>query len=207
MLRNTTLALAIAVMFAAAASAATIQITSTHVPTPGLSGFSTYTVHAHSSAPMQVFDFAGDGTPDPQNGRGFYGAMNQIVLFGGAISTIYNDNNAVIDSQPGQNHSQDSQFLVKSTDVVVPAGFSKESNTYLLGIWSHSAPVGNDADIAQLVIPTTGSAPPIVFRGVISTLENGTFVDNPVSGFVPEPATLALVGLAMVGLVGFCRRK
>jgi hypothetical protein len=151
---------------------------------------------------MQGFDFAGDGSNDPATGKGFFGPMNQLNPAGQA--TVYSDNNVLITALGG-NPKQDSQFIVTTGSVVVPAGFAEEGSNILQGIWAHSAPVGNTFDLAQLVIPN-GAAATVNFRGTIATLENNQLVDNNVSGSVPipEPASLALIA---IGLVGFIARK
>ncbi|HEX2476823.1 MAG TPA: hypothetical protein VHK01_18865 [Lacipirellulaceae bacterium] len=172
-------------------------------PTPGLPGYYTWTVRAHSSHPMQGFDFAGDGSNDPATGKGFFGAMNQVNPFG--QSTVYSDNNAILNQFPTPDpnrYKTDSQFTVRAGDVVVPAGFAEEGPNILQGIWAHSAPVGTSFDIAQIVaIRFTANVP---FRGTISTLEGTTIVENNVSGgiFAPaEPASALVAGIAAVGWI------
>jgi len=205
MLRKTLAVLAAASFLAASAQAATITASYSSIPTPGLSGFNTWTVHLHSTDTMQGFDFAGDGTQSGANSKGFFGSMNQLNPAN--LPTIYSDNNGVITALGG-NPQQDSQFLVTSSSVTVPAGFSSEGPTHLQGIWAAAAPVGIDYDVAQIVVPTAASGI-INWTGAVSTLESGVVVANQISGAfpVPEPASFALVGLTVVGLIGYRRRK
>ncbi len=194
-------------LVAVSVHAATITVSYTGAPTPGLAGFNTITVHLHSNQPMQGFDFAGDGSPSGTNSKGFHGPMHQLNP--SSISTIYGDNNSAI-TGAGGNTKQDSQFLVNSGSVTVLPGLSHESSTLLQGIWAVAAPVGTDYDIAQLVLPVTSTAA-VSYAGTVSTVQNGVLVGNQVSGtinyLVPEPAGFVLVGLSVVGLVGSRRRK
>src|SRR4051812_29231459 len=91
--------LAAAFFMAPSARAATIVTSFTRISTPGLTGFETLTIHLHSTAPMQGFDFAGDGTPSGANSKGFYGLMNQVNP--ASLPTIYSDNNGVINALGG----------------------------------------------------------------------------------------------------------
>ena len=79
------------------------------IPTPGLPGFTTYTVTATVDAPIVALDFAGDGSNNPVTGRGFFGALNQVNPFG--LATIFNDNNSLF-PVIGSDAAQDSQFKV-----------------------------------------------------------------------------------------------
>ncbi len=155
-------------------------------PTPGLPGFSTWTLSVSSSHPLQGFDFAGDGSIRAPLAKGFFGRMNQLNPFG--QPTVFSDNNTIINQVPTRDpnrYKQDSQIIGRTADVVVPPGFAEESGYHLQGISAHSAPVGPMFDIARLVIPNSGSA--IVFRGVITTLEGAAIVENQVSGMFPLP--------------------
>jgi hypothetical protein len=176
MTRYSILSALVLLSLAASLSGANIRFETRSEPTPGLPGSSTYTLRAISDQLMQGFDFAGDGSNRAPFAKGFFGHMNQLKPAG--QSTIYSDNNPIITALGG-NPKQDSQFLVRTGDVVVPAGFAEESGFHLQGIWAHSAPVGAEFDIAQLVVPNFS---PIFFRGVITTREGNSIVENSVSG-------------------------
>ncbi|HEX2477317.1 MAG TPA: hypothetical protein VHK01_21350, partial [Lacipirellulaceae bacterium] len=122
MLRHV-IAAAVILMSLAPPSTAAVTISASASPTQGLPGYNTWLLRAHSDAPMQGFDFAGDKSNDPATGRGFFGPMNQINPF--AHPTIFSDNNIVIDVIVGSS-SWDSQFLVNTRDIVVPAFFAEE---------------------------------------------------------------------------------
>ena len=109
--------------FACSSPAAVIISAEAGVDTPGLPGYKTYHIKATSdSGPITAVDFVGDGSLTGPNAKGFFGAMNQVVLFGGAVSTVFSDNNPVIDSLPGLNRKMDSQFSINASSVVVPPG-------------------------------------------------------------------------------------
>ncbi len=211
MLRNTFFAVLAVLTVAAASQAAQITFSTRSEPTPGMDTHDTWILTANSDQPMQGFDFAGDGSNEPATGRGFFGPMNQVNPFG--TPTVYSDSNAIVNQVPTPDpnrYKTDSQFIVRSGDVVVPAGFAEEGANILQGIWAHSAPVGTTFDIAQLVIPKAAAAT-VSFRGQITTLEGTAIVENNVSGTVggviPEPASLALIALGMVGFIGYARKR
>jgi hypothetical protein len=178
MLRNTLAVLT--VLAAAAATQAAVTITSSSVDTAGLAGFKTWTLTATSDgAPLQGFDFVGDPTApvDPATSRGFFGSMNQIVLPTGAL--VFNDSNALIPLlMPGATAAQDSQFPFTSTSLLVIPGSARETASSLQAAFSTSSNFGQSVAVAQLVLPSTGSAN---FRGVAGTTDGAEF---PVSGTV-----------------------
>lgn len=185
MLRNTTLAVLTVLALAASSQAAVILSQDAGTPTQGLAGFKTVTVTATSDVPGETitgFDFIGDpAVTDPQTARGFFGAMNQVQLFGGALSTVFTDNNAVMDAQPGLNHSQDSQFLHATnglTPVNSPSGFNSEGPTHLRALFGRDTGFGQSTPLVQLVIPDAATGT-INYRGVIGVSRGGSIVDLP----------------------------
>jgi hypothetical protein len=209
MTRLTSLCL-LATLFAVDSSRAAVVISSRSVPTPELPGFTTHTVTATSTVPGELIhavDFAGNGSNDPFNGRGFFGPMNQINPAGILTIFPYPDPCLVCGVIGPDWRRRDSHFLAKANEIVVPAGFAEEGPNILQAVWAWPQPIGQSFDFAQLVVPN--SAPPVHYRGVFAITRGGTIVDLPeVSGviLIPEPATGSLVVLAMLALGGFLRR-
>ncbi len=208
MLRNTLAVLA--VLGLAATSQAGFVISTSSQPTTGLAGFNTWTVTATSdNGGITAVDFAGNGNNDPATGKGFFGQMNQVNPAGQA--TIFQDNNAFFAFVPGANVSQDSQFNVASSAVVVPPGLAEEGPAILQAAYAWSTPQALSLPIAQIVIPIAATGT-VNYRGTMTALVQGVQTDFDVNGtiggpVIPEPATLSLVGLAMAALVGFRARK
>lgn len=204
MLRTTFFALA--AMGLAATSQAAVIISWVGTPTEGKAGFTTYAVTAASDgAPIAGFDFFGTEA-DP---LGFYGPMSQVELFGGAVSTVFADNNPVIDAQAGLNRAHDSQFSVNTTTVLVPAGFASESPTSLRAAFALTTPV-QSLQFAQITLADGTAAEAVAtFSGLVQLDPSVTPDPIRVSGIIPipEPSTFALAGLALLGLIGYVRRS
>jgi PEP-CTERM motif len=207
MLRNTLAVLA--VLGLAATSQAGFVITTSSQPTTGLAGFNTWTVTATSdNGGITAVDFVGSGANSGATAKGFFGAMNQVNPFG--LPSIFQDNNGVM-IPAGANVSQDSQFSVLSSAVVVPPGLAEEGPAILQAAWAWSSPQALSLPIAQIVIPIAATGT-VNYRGTMTALVQGVQTDFDVNGtiggpVIPEPATLSLVGLAMAALVGFRARK
>jgi hypothetical protein len=161
------------------------------IPTPGLPGFTTYTVTATADAPIVAVDFAGNGSNDPATGRGFFGVLNQVNPFG--LPTIFNDNNTVF-SVVGSDPARDSQFRVNSSTVTDPAGLAEEGPNLLQAAWAWSTPQSNSVAFAQLVIPNTVGT--VQYRGTVTVFRDGVNVDLPVTSGVlgRPPISYAIVG-------------
>ena len=182
-----------------------IVISATAIPTPGLPGYQTWTLTATADVGEKIvgFDFVGDGAI-----KGFFGAMNQVNPVG--QPTVYQDNNAIF-GFVGADVSQDSQFRVIS-NTGIHLG-DAESGTKLQSAFNYNtANIGLAAqvwDFAQLVIPIAGSGT-VPYVGSFTVNNNGVNRLVHVAGTIgvfPEPASFALAGLAMLGMIGFTRRR
>jgi PEP-CTERM motif len=152
------------------------------IPTPGLPGFTTYTLTAASDQPgefITAIDFAGNGSNDPLTGRGFFGtSFNQVNPFG--LSTVFSDINTLF-PLVGADPKQDSQFLVNSTNVVVPPGLAEEG-PYLMQAAFAGSTVGGFGEVfpfVQLVLPSGGAN--IFYRGEFTVFRSGANVTLPES--------------------------
>jgi hypothetical protein len=180
-----------------------VFVTQSGSPTIGLPGYTTWTLFANTNDGSQIqgFDFAS------QPSFGFFGPMNQVNPAGNP--TVFQDYNSFFPFI-GADVSQDSHFKFLSAAVTKPAGFDSEGPDRLRSVFATAAPLGTSVQFVQLVIPNAGT-PQVNFLGDIQTVPagGGSPIDNRVSGQVPgipEPATLALCGLALAGLIAVRRR-
>ena len=202
MLRTTFFALA-AMGLAVASQAATI-VTQSSAPTVGMAGHTTWTLTAVSDqGPIAGFDFTGGD-------NGFFGPMNQVNP--AANATVFTDANGFF-AFVGADVSQDSQFKFASNSGTV-VGAEEGPNTLQAAIsfGTANAKVGPLAFV-QLAIPGAAAAT-VDFRGNFTVLAAGGPILEDVAGrvggdgpIIPEPSTIALAGLALLGFIGYNRRK
>jgi hypothetical protein len=143
-----------------------VMVSQTSEPTPELPGFTTWTLTATSDVPgenIAAMDWAGDPAEnDPATGLGFFGPVNQVNPFG--LPTVFETFNFLFDAV-GAEVKQDSQFLINTSQVSVPAGFAQEGSNILQAVWSwHNSP-GLSVPFAQIVMSDVAA---LMYRGVIS---------------------------------------
>jgi hypothetical protein len=178
------------------------NVSYTSQPTPGLGGFTTYTLTATSEPGTKLigFNFA-----EPY---GFFGAMNQVNP-AGALTVFADDFNSMFLLNPDVIQ-QDSHFFRNVSDGlrVNPT----EGPTELQAAVNYLNPgVATATDIwyfAQLVIPNAASGV-VNYQGTFTVQTNGVNSLVSVQGSVPtpEPSSVVLAGLATLGLVIFTRRR
>lgn len=192
MIRNTFFALMAVLATAFSAQAGVMIESDGGVVTPGLSGYTTYSLTAVSDVEgelISVIDFIGDkDNTDPETARGFFGDLNQLEA-GGPGTTVFNNFNFAF-AEP----LQDSQFRESSNNVIVAAQF--EDTGALRAAYSYADPSQLSLPLAQLTIPDA-AAGTVNYRGVVSVVRGGTIVDLPeITGCIGVCGT---VELPMVG--------
>lgn len=202
MLRRSLLAMLASVAFTVSASAA-IDITPSYVPTPYLPGYITHTLTAAVPVGDKLIGFDFVST----NGNyGFFGPMNQLNPV--TLPTVFADYNAFDPFIPGFSWSQDSQFKVRSTDGI--ALLASENATTLKAAFNY-LPAGVAAASNVWEFVQIAHVAPVEYRGTL-TVRNALGVDRLeyISGVlpaVPEPTTLALIALPLLGGYGWVRRR
>lgn len=132
-------------------------------------------------------------------GNGFDGPLVQ-QLAGGSLPTPTTDFNALIDE------ASDSQFLIGNAQILA-ATAPFESDRTLGGAFSlQAAARGQSLDMIQIVAANGAS---VNYNFQVSEAIGAGSQSTPFSGVlgIPEPTSLALFGLGMVGLVGRRRRN
>lgn len=135
-------------------------------------------------------------------GAAFTGALNQVKV-GGAVFTPTQDLNAAI------NPLTDTQFLLTNAQVLaVTAPF--ETDNSIGGVFTVAAASrSNDFNMIQLV----GQKGQVVnynfmlAEAIGAASPETTFSGSFEFGAVPEPATMAMAGMGLIGLIAASRRR
>ena len=201
-MRNTIVVLGVVFALAVssvAGAAITITGNADGVPTTDLDGFLTYTVTATTDVGTIIgFNFARSG------GFGITGELNQLNPFGSA--SVFDDVPDALYVAGGGNRTQDSHFLVPSTAGIVLEPV--EGADVLAGAFNFNNV--NDATAAWAFLQTAQPAAAINSADGVFTVATPTGnVLEPASFLigVPEPSTFAILGIALVGLGAFLRKR
>lgn len=184
-------------LFASAASAAVIvQIDQT--PTEGLPGSLTSIVTLVSDNPNEII-FGVDAS--------FDGPLGQVNPLG--MATPFNDLNGFFGEVPV---AQDSQFLFHSANDLSPPALGTDESDSTLKAAITNLPGATGGDGTNVPLAQIAHRLPVNYSFSIDLRDqSGAAVGNPtVAGVipvVPEPATVGLFALAMVGFVGLRRRS
>jgi hypothetical protein len=167
-----------------------VHIFSSPQPTPSLPGFTTWTITARSDVPGErilAMDFAGvRENDDPATGRGFFSLLpNLHQVNPNGVPTVSSDLNALFPAF-GASAEHDSQFLIKTGEVIWLPTHAEESNRHLQAAWSWLDPPGESVDFAQLVLPNFQE---FSFRGVVTLQLSTGLTEVNVSGqiFIESP--------------------
>lgn len=180
-------------LFATQTRAATVNVTTSSIETPDLSGYETWTVSL-STPDGLLIGFDATFTAD---------TMNQVNPNG--VSTVFNDSNAFF-SFVGAEAAQDSQFLFNTGDLTVAPATSDENNQLLTSAFSLTGGPGSplassSIDIAQIVLPTGTSASFVGEIVVYDTVNTTQLPATNVTATIPEPGSLALLSIGGLALL------
>ena len=133
----------------------------------------------------------------------FTGNLNQES--GAVVTSPFNDGNVIITALGG-NPDLDSHFSFAPADVIAAPGESSASGDALVGVFALNAfnAPGSTFQIAQLTIPTGEE---VSFAGAVSNTAGPAIgVSGVLPSLIPEPTSLALVSLGLVGVAARRRR-